>query len=67
MMSGMQTVPVSDMRMVGRLFVIAALVMSGRFAMMPGGMLVVLGGFFMMIRAFMVGCHNDVLLFEFES
>jgi hypothetical protein len=48
-------VAVGGVRMMGGLFVVAALVVLGRFMMMLGGVFVVLGGRLMVMGAFVRG------------
>ena len=51
---GMAGVPVSAVRMMGGLFVIASFVVPGGFAVMLGGVLVMFGGLVMMVDACVV-------------
>jgi hypothetical protein len=53
-MFGMAGMAVGAVGVVRRLFVIAGLVMLGRFAVMLGGVFVMFGGLVMMFNAFVV-------------
>ena len=59
-MGRMQPVSVSDMRVVGGLFMIAVLVVTGGFAVVGRGMLVMFSRFSMMFRSFVV-FHSLIL------
>ncbi len=64
MLSGMEMVTMRNVGMVSGLFVVASLVLLGRFAMMLGGMLVVLCCHLVMFDALIL-CHfHWVLLFR---
>jgi hypothetical protein len=54
MVCRMQPVSVSDMRVVGSLFVVPVFVVTGGFAVVGGGMLVMFSRFSMMFRSFVV-------------
>jgi len=64
-MRGVGMMTMSNMSVMGGLLMVAGIVMAGRVVMVLGGVLVMFGGFTMMIR----GCfgHGNVLLFVVKT
>jgi hypothetical protein len=61
MLIGVQAMAVRHMGMMGRLVVVACLMVAGGFVMVLGGLLVVMSGLAMMIGAFVTSRHIRVL------
>lgn len=59
MFSRVKMVPVGQMGMMARSFMLARLVMFSRFAMMLRSLFVMLGGFLMVLGAFVLGHDCD--------
>ena len=61
MLVRVQLVAMRDMRMMGRLFMVARFVVFGGFVMMLGGLFVMVSGLAMMFSAFVTCRHIHVL------